>query len=105
METNIISETPQNKCWAELIGYPCCPSFYKTVFGHDEYGDWGYDFKHNQWCGITPFTTPIDFDKECWSEVLGYTCCKGCAVYEIDGNGQWGYENGQWCGIPSYCSI
>ncbi|ORX79628.1 hypothetical protein BCR32DRAFT_281236 [Anaeromyces robustus] len=102
-ETIITPEVPQYNCWSELIGYPCCPSHNKIVFSHDENGDWGYDYKTNQWCGITPFIVPAE--EECWSEIYGYSCCKGCIIYESDENGKWGYENGKWCGIPSYCPV
>ncbi|ORX86578.1 coth-domain-containing protein [Anaeromyces robustus] len=40
--------------------------------------------------------------EECWSEALGYKCCsKGCdaVVLAIDNSGNWGAENGEWCGI------
>ena len=47
--------------------------------------------------------TPLD--KSCWSEPLGYGCCWfNCQVYDTDEDGEWGYENGKWCGIPSSCS-
>jgi len=43
--------------------------------------------------------------EECWSEALGYPCCKSsCQVYEKDDQGEWGYENEQWCGVPSTCN-
>jgi len=39
-------------------------------------------------------------DKKCWSEPLGYPCCKGkTEVLDTDENGQWGVENDEWCGI------
>jgi len=42
---------------------------------------------------------------ECWSEALGYPCCKSsCRIYEIDDNGEWGYEDSHWCGLPSTCT-
>eukprot|EP00833_Pecoramyces_ruminatium_P014954 jgi/Orpsp1_1/1188986/evm.model.d7180000068673.1 len=38
--------------------------------------------------------------KECWSEALGYSCCKEkCKVHAVDKDGKWGVENHQWCGI------
>ncbi|OUM56250.1 Non-catalytic module family DOC2 [Piromyces sp. E2] len=55
-----------------------------------------------EWCGITPYTESVE-EKECWSEPLGYSCCKGCLVYETDEDGQWGFENNHWCGIQSSC--
>ncbi|OUM68325.1 Non-catalytic module family DOC2, partial [Piromyces sp. E2] len=89
-------------CLAQLAGYPCCKKGNTKVYHQDENGDWGYDFKANEWCGITPFDGRKD-DDNCWSEILGYPCCKGCTVYEIDDDGKWGYENNSWCGTQSYC--
>ncbi|ORX42289.1 hypothetical protein BCR36DRAFT_587301 [Piromyces finnis] len=93
---------PNYKCIAETIGYRCCSSKNKTVYYTDSYGDWGYDFKLNDWCGITPYYEIVE--EECWSEEFGYKCCKkSCTVFEIDNDGKWGYEDGNWCGIPSSC--
>ncbi|OUM63650.1 Non-catalytic module family DOC2, partial [Piromyces sp. E2] len=39
----------------------------------------------------------------CWSEPLGYSCCKGCNTQYEDASGKWGIENNKWCGIPSSC--
>eukprot|EP00833_Pecoramyces_ruminatium_P000903 jgi/Orpsp1_1/1174935/evm.model.c7180000052010.1 len=37
----------------------------------------------------------------CWSEPLGYSCCTTTTqVVDTDDNGEWGVENGNWCGIP-----
>ena len=37
---------------------------------------------------------------ECWATALGYDCCKKPQkVIVTDENGQWGAENGEWCGI------
>jgi hypothetical protein len=48
---------------------------------------------------------PVETSKDCWSEKLGYSCCQtSCHVYETDEDGEWGYEEGHWCGIPSTCS-
>eukprot|EP00833_Pecoramyces_ruminatium_P003856 jgi/Orpsp1_1/1177888/evm.model.c7180000063223.1 len=35
----------------------------------------------------------------CFSERLGYPCCKGNEVQYTDADGKWGVENGDWCGI------
>ncbi|KAG4085821.1 concanavalin A-like lectin/glucanase domain-containing protein [Neocallimastix lanati (nom. inval.)] len=42
-------------------------------------------------------------DTTCWSKKLGYPCCsnKNASVEYTDGDGQWGIENGDWCGIVS----
>jgi len=103
-------ENPTNEpsseihCWSELLGYPCCPSSITTVYAHDEYGDWGYHFGKQEWCGLTPITEGDPSD-ECWSEIYGYPCCRGCKVYETDEDGSWGYESNHWCGIPSTCKL
>jgi len=98
------SSTEKPKCVAELLGYPCCSSNNTQVYLTDSDGDWGYDFDNKKWCGITPYDENIyKEDEVCWSEALGYDCCKGCKVYYIDSDGDWGYESSQWCGIQSYC--
>jgi rhamnogalacturonan endolyase len=41
----------------------------------------------------------------CWSQSLGYPCCSSCNVEYTDGDGEWGFENNNWCGIDkSKCS-
>jgi len=101
---------PQNepekeyKCWAEYIeDYHCCEKG-ESVEYSDEDGDWGFDKERNEWCGITPYRH-INKEEPCWSENFGISCCKSCRVFSRDEDGQWGYENGQWCGIPSYCPM
>ncbi|KAG4081673.1 coth-domain-containing protein [Neocallimastix lanati (nom. inval.)] len=99
-----ISETiDKNKCLSEFIGYLCCSPEFTTIYAQDEYGDWSYDFVKNEWCGLTVYEdSSLQKDSgECWSEELGYPCCKGCRVYETDSDGSWGYEFNQWCGIIS----
>jgi len=36
---------------------------------------------------------------DCWAERLGYKCCQGKNVIYTDNDGDWGVENGDWCGI------
>ncbi|ORX77523.1 putative cellulase [Anaeromyces robustus] len=38
----------------------------------------------------------------CWSQSLGYSCCTNAStpVVYSDNDGDWGVENGNWCGIP-----
>ena len=102
------TETPNGGkvCWASIIGYPCCSPGNDKVYLQDDNGDWGYDFKNKQWCGITPYEEKTD-DEVCWSEVYGLPCCKDCAVYEVDEYGEWGYDfqKKQWCGIQSFCPL
>ena len=88
---------------AQVIGYSCCKEGNTNIYYTDADGDWGYDFDADEWCGITPYDGRKD-DDVCWSEPLGYPCCKGCTVYETDSDGQWGYEKDTWCGVQSYCS-
>jgi len=40
-----------------------------------------------------------DNKDECFSIALGYNCCKGNEVVYVDESGNWGVENGEWCGI------
>jgi len=44
---------------------------------------------------------PTTYAKQCFSESLkpAYPCCKGDKVVLTDKDGQWGVENGNWCGI------
>jgi len=44
-------------------------------------------------------TEPATNNEKCWAKDLGYSCCKGCEVMYTDGDGKWGYENNDWCGI------
>jgi len=39
--------------------------------------------------------------KQCFSQALkpSYSCCKGSKVVYTDEDGDWGVENGKWCGI------
>ncbi|OUM62642.1 Non-catalytic module family DOC2, partial [Piromyces sp. E2] len=37
----------------------------------------------------------------CWSEPLGYPCCKGCEIVDSDDSGSWGVEKNNWCGIDT----
>jgi len=90
------------KCIAEILGYPCCAEGNTHVYYQDVDGDWGYNFEAAEWCGITPYDGRKD-DEVCWSQSLGYPCCKSCYVYETDDDGSWGYEGESWCGTQSYC--
>jgi len=80
---------PDNGCWSERLGYPCCQG--NEVAYTDDDGDWGIE--NNNWCGII---------KYCWSETLGFPCCSTgeCKIlYYVDSNGSWSTENEEWCGI------
>ena len=43
---------------------------------------------------------------KCWSEDLGFKCCSddNLDVYFVDDDGEWGVENGDWCGMPTEVS-
>jgi len=43
-------------------------------------------------------------DEKCWSEP-DYPCCKNSCYVVLNDGQEWGSENGEWCGIPSNCSI
>jgi len=63
----------------------------------------GGDFPGGNW-GIPATTSkkPQPTNGNCWSEALGYSCCVNANVKVdfIDDDGEWGIENGEWCGIP-----
>ncbi|ORX65340.1 cellulosomal serpin precursor [Anaeromyces robustus] len=48
----------------------------------------------------------LSADKQCFSKTLtpSYPCCKGDKVIYTDKNGDWGVENGEWCGIGGVSS-
>jgi len=42
----------------------------------------------------------VKVNADCFSTKLGYPCCKNTKdVAYIDDDGQWGYENDNWCGL------
>ncbi|KAG4105587.1 hypothetical protein H8356DRAFT_581435 [Neocallimastix lanati (nom. inval.)] len=43
---------------------------------------------------------------DCFSTKLGYPCCSDWnkQVQYTDDDGQWGIENGNWCGMPPQCT-
>jgi cellulose 1,4-beta-cellobiosidase len=41
---------------------------------------------------------------DCFSTRLGYPCCSGNTVAYTDNDGDWGVENGNWCGIGNTSS-
>jgi len=93
------------KCLGELLNYPCCEPRVTDIYEIDNYGEWSYDFDLMQWCSLTPFNGTVIPDPDCWSEPLGYRCCRDCHVYYTDALGHWGYDfrAKEWCGRPSYC--
>jgi hypothetical protein len=57
---------------------------------------------------ISTTTKALPTPSSCWAEELddGYPCCKTTnVVIETDGNGEWGIENDQWCGIRKCWSL
>jgi len=87
-------------CWAIALGYGCCPSNTPATYT-DESGEWGQ--VNGEWCGIVKSTPPakqITTTAACWAEKIGYKCCKTTrVVVYTDNDGNWGMENGDWCGI------
>ncbi|ORY64532.1 Metallo-dependent phosphatase [Neocallimastix californiae] len=104
-------------------GYPCCSSLSMKTSGYDD--QWGYE--DNDWCRLTDeqeleykenlkkcwayarnYKCCSNPNTKCWAEELddGYPCCKTTnVVIETDGNGEWGIENDQWCGIRKCWSL
>jgi len=86
--------------------YPCCNSC--DIIYSDNEGDWGIDF--GNWCFINNYKCELlglaqPKPKYCKFEALGYSCCSSCGrVYFEDGDGKWGVENGNWCGMPDDCN-
>jgi len=52
---------------------------------------------------VSSFLSAKSLADNCFSEKLGYKCCQESAteIEFVDENGQWGVENGEWCGIVS----
>jgi len=104
------------ECFASPA-YPCCSKC--NVVYTDEEGEWGYE--KGSWCGIkdtckndynsysntsTKTTSVSTSEPTCWSEKLGYDCCKHCTVSYTDESGEWGVEEDDvWCGILKTCKI
>ena len=75
--------------------------------------DWGNMWDDNNWGWDIPATTttttrrttttqkPQPTNSNCWSTRLGYNCCANtnAEVVYTDSDGDWGVENGNWCGI------
>jgi len=56
-------------------------------------GNFGFNFP-----GFGGNTQPQT--QTCWSQSLGFPCCSGNnAVLYTDQSGQWGVQNGNWCGL------
>jgi len=90
------SEEKMYQCMAELAGYTCCPPEIDTVYFQDEYGDWGVNPENNNWCGITKYVDEYsNSNKVCWSESVGYPCCTGCEVVEVEDDKKWGVESNE----------
>jgi len=103
------TSTSSSTCFASKLGYSCCTGCEVTYTDDD--GAWGLE--NGEWCGIpdscndaTPAIQPEQnpSQDECFSSKLGYPCCNGCEVTYADDDGEWGLENGEWCGIKSTCN-
>jgi len=49
----------------------------------------------------------VKVSADCFATNLGYPCCSAwnTNVMYTDQDGEWGIENGQWCGIPGTCEL
>jgi serine protease inhibitor len=99
---SVIADT----CFSERLGYPCCKD--NKVLYTNDIGNWGIE--NGNWCGIKdtdecqgrdgyPPCQETKIADTCFSERLGYPCCKGNEVLYTDNDGKWGVENDEWCGI------
>jgi len=128
-ESNVIikeNEEEIENCWAKKKGYKCCPKGTKPIY-EDKDGAWGA-LNLKEWCGIIPDiivnntetnvdntefidlkidntkTNDIKIDDDyCWVKVIynnTFSCCSSNPVaVKHDQNGDWGYENGVYCGM------
>ncbi|KAG4094255.1 cellulase Cel9A precursor [Neocallimastix lanati (nom. inval.)] len=72
----------QSECWPAFLCDGTTPSTPKTT--------------------TTKKTDPTNGNNgNCFSLALGYPCCSGTTVEYSDNDGDWGFENGDWCGIGS----
>jgi len=57
--------------------------------------------------GLALIYIPASSASQCFSETLkpSYPCCKGDKIVYTDESGDWGVENGKWCGIGSGSSV
>jgi len=47
-------------------------------------------------------TKTLPTNTSCWSQSLGFPCCtSNPEIIYTDADGQWGIENGNWCGKPN----
>jgi len=53
--------------------------------------------------GLVLIYIPACFSKQCFSEP-SYPCCTGNKIVYTDKSGNWGVENGKWCGIDDSSS-
>ncbi|ORX78865.1 hypothetical protein BCR32DRAFT_206393 [Anaeromyces robustus] len=85
-------EPETTTCFSVNLGFKCCSGC--NVIYTDNDGDWGVE--NDQWCGIPDECK----SNQCWSEKLGYQCCKSTKdIVFTDNDGNWGIENGNWCGL------
>jgi len=106
-----------NTCFSIPLGYPCCTST-KEVIDTNEYGTWGIE--NGDWCGLKKASSSKssasreintgssssgsnNSSSSCFSKSLGFPCCssKNKDIYFTDEKGNWGIENGEWCGISA----
>jgi len=90
-----------NNC--KISGFPCCLDPFIDIIYTDEVGEWGIE--NDDWCIIVPksisATATNNNNNNCYFEKLGFSCCsnRNIKIEYTDDTGNWGIENGNWCGI------
>eukprot|EP00833_Pecoramyces_ruminatium_P014748 jgi/Orpsp1_1/1188780/evm.model.d7180000067114.1 len=88
----------ERECWSSIFGYPCCKNETTQPQAEDKYlPNRFYGIEDNHWCGIVDYNSCNTMD--------GYKCCSHCLINFTDNNGDWGYENNNWCHIPAICYL
>lgn len=111
LDFQLIAKSSSNSTECSFNGYKCCSNINAEVQYHDKDGDWSIE--NNEWC-IIKKDEKNEKEKEeeeentpklirtCKAEEIGYSCCKKQKeVIYTDDLGEWGIENGDWCGIST----
>lgn len=89
--TSFIEAEVTYNCWLDNNSdNKCCDSTSIEPSYVDKDGHfWAYE--NNELCAIK--------EPDCFTELIGYKCCPGSNISYIDDDGEWGFQNNDWCGI------